>query len=272
MASPASSAFGSALRSWRQRGGRTQMELALQSNTSARHLSFLESGRAQPSRAMILRLAAALDVPLRDRNRLLLAAGFAPVFGERPLADDQLEHARKALNLILEKHDPYPALVVNRRWDILMANKGAQMLLGWLAPAGVANHDSPLNAFRLLLDPAALRPYVQNWAECMPSLVLRMRRELGDLGQAEGADKLLKELLAFPGVQEAAVESDLVAKLAPLLPVTYVKDGLRLSWFTTVTTFGTPQDATLQDLRIEGFFPADATTENRLSALCVPRY
>lgn len=255
----ATSPVGSILRQWRGLRGLSQLDLAHDANTSARHLSFVETGRTRPSREMVQRFAEALDMPLRERNALLTAAGFAAVYRERPLDDDALAQARRALELILKSHEPFPALVMSRTWDLLVANQAAGRLMAWLG-AGNAPAGTPPNVLRLLLHPDGLRPFIVDWETAAASLISRARREDGP-ARDEAMANLLDEVLQYPGVPRKWRAPDFDAEVLPLLPLTFEKDGVRSSWFTTIATFGTPQDITLQELRIESFFPADEETE-----------
>lgn len=261
----ATSPVGGILKQWRGLRGLSQLDLAHDANTSARHLSFVETGRARPSREMVQRFAEALDMPLRERNALLTAAGFAAVYRERPLDDDAMAQARHALELILKSHEPFPALVMSRTWDLLVANQAAGRLMAWLG-AGNAPAGTPPNVLRLLLHPDGLRPFIVDWETAAASLISRARREDGP-ARDEAMASLLDEVLGYPGVPRKWRAPDFDAEVPPLLPLTFEKDGVRSSWFTTIATFGTPQDITLQELRIESFFPADEETEAAARAL-----
>lgn len=256
MNSDSAISFGLALRQWRKSRGMSQLDLALSAQSSARHLSFLENGRAQPSRSMVLRLAEALDVPLRERNALLTSAGFAEMFRETPLDAGAMREVRRALALMLEKQEPYPALVIDRGWQVIMTNAACARLMSLLdlEPGG-----TPLNLLRLMLHPSGLRHWIEDWEAGARMLLLQVRREYAANGGDALLGALLEEVLAYPDV--AALENDAPdARALPVLPLTMARDGLRLSWFTTVTTFGTPQDITLQELRVEMFYPADEAT------------
>jgi transcriptional regulator with XRE-family HTH domain len=253
--------FGHLLRRWRQSRGISQLNLALDAGLSARHLSFIETGRAEPSRDTVLRLGEALSLPLRERNELLIGAGYAAVFPASSLHSVPLAQARKALSFMLRQQEPYPAIVVNRAWDMIMANEAAQKLLallGLVLPKGAAG--DPPNLLRALLHPDRLRRHVVNWETVALSMIASMRRELVAYPDA-AIGRLLAEVLEYPGIPREWPMEDNSAAIPPLLPLTLEKDGLRMSWFTTITTFGTPQDITLQDLRIECFFPADEATD-----------
>ena len=262
---PAPGPVGRLLRQWRGLRGLSQLDLALDANTSARHLSFVETGRARPSREMVQRFAEALDMPLRERNALLVAAGFAALYRETPLDDDVMALARRALEFILKAHEPFPALVMSRTWDLVAANQAAGRLMAWLG-AGNVPGNTPPNVLRLLLHPDGLRPYIADWEAAAASLIARVRREDEPSGD-ETMAKLLDEVLRYPGVPRKWRAPDFDAEVLPLLPLTFEKDGVRSSWFTTIATFGTPQDVTLQELRIESFFPADEETEAAARAL-----
>jgi transcriptional regulator with XRE-family HTH domain len=257
--SPRRNPFGLLLRRWRQARGRSQLDLALDGGLSARHLSFIETGRARPSREAVLRLGEALELPLQQRNELLIAAGFAAAFPASSLHGVPLAQARKALSFMLAQQEPYPALVINRAWDLVMTNAAAGRLLALLGlpKAGAAE---PPNMLRAMLHPEGLRRCVENWETVALSMIASARRELAAYPDA-AIGRLLAEAMEYPGIPREWPAEDNQAAMPPLLPVTLQKDGLRLSWFTTIATFGTPQDITLQDLRIECFFPADEATE-----------
>ena len=254
--------FAAALRYWRARRGYSQLRLATESGISQRHISFMESARSQPSREMIIRLGVALDIPLRQRNVMLLAAGYAPAYQERSLSDPELAAVKRALDFMLAQQAPFPALVVDRLWNLVMANEPAQMMMKWLL--GLAE-DEPMprdgvNILRLMLDPRGLRQYLCNWeAVCADLLHWIQREAMGD-GPGSEASALLAQLTALPGVGQASQSPNLDARALPFLPVEIGKDGIMLRLFTAITTMGTPHDVTLHELRIETFFPADEAT------------
>ena len=260
-ASPAqagASPVGELLRHWRATRRLSQMGLALEASTTARHLSFIESGRSQPRPEMVLRLARALDVPLRERNQLLLAAGYAPLYREAGLDSAQAGHVRAALERMLAAHEPFPAVVMDRHWNLLTANSAAGTLFGWLL--GERQAEGSANVIRLMFDPKGLRPYVTNWDAAAEALIQRVHREsVGGIPDSETV-ALLGEALAYPGVPAQWRSPDFRTSPLPIVPVEFAKDGLALSYFSTVTTLGTPQDAMLQEIRLESFFPADETT------------
>jgi transcriptional regulator with XRE-family HTH domain len=249
--------FAARLRWWRRRRGISQLELAGRAEISQRHLSFLELGRAGPSRAMVLRLAAALDVPLRQQNALLLAAGFAPVWRETELAAPELAPVQSALAHILAQQEPFPAVVVDRRWNLLEANAGAvrlvEFLLGPLPP------DVPVNLADALVGPDVLRPFLVNWEDVVAYFVRSVEADAAADGSEE-TTALLERLLAYPGVERVARRTSFEPPSDPVLPMHFKKDETALSLFTTIATLGTPQDVTLEEIRIEGFFPVDQST------------
>ena len=255
----ADAGFPRMLRDWRQKRRMSQLDLALSSSVSQRHVSFLESGRANPSRAMILQLSETLDVPLRERNAWLTAAGFAPLFRTRPLDDPQMAQVMSAVRMMLSSAEPFPAIALDRAWNVRMANKPFERLgamLGenvWERIGG----DQP-NLMRLFFHPQGIRSLVTNWAAVGPLIWRRARKEAEALGGQE-MKAVLDALEPFqdPEILWSAVD----AALLPVLPFNMEVGGLRLSMFAVVATFGTAQDVTADELRIETLFPADADTE-----------
>ncbi len=263
MTQPAA-AFGPLLSQWRRLRGKSQLDLAVEAAVSPRHVSFVETGRSKPSREMVLTLATALNVPLRERNTLLLAAGYAPVYRETRLDAPELEPALRALDLILKHQEPYPAIVLDGQWDVLRMNDGARRffvrLLG-AAPEGRAN------VLRLMFDERCLKPYVEKWEEVAGDLVQRVHREAAGGTPNDALKRVLSEVLAYPGVPERFGSLDPNVAIAPFIPISFKKDDLACRYFSLVTTLGTPQDVTLQELRVESFFPADAETERAAMGL-----
>ncbi len=266
LASPGAS-FGALLRAWRQRRRRSQLDLALDAEVSQRHLSFVESGRASPSREVVMRLAEQLDVPLRERNTLLLAAGYAPFYAERPLDDPAMQAARGAVDLILRAHAPHPALAVDRHWQMIAANASVAALLAGVADAGLLA--PPVNVLRLSLHPRGLAPHIANLPEWRAHLLERLRRQV-----ATSADPVLASLL----VELAAYDVPPAGDPVPTGPAPHPPGGIavplqldtaqgRLSLISTTTVFGTPVEVTLSELAIEAFFPADDATAERLARL-----
>ncbi|WP_245627676.1 helix-turn-helix domain-containing protein [Actinomadura oligospora] len=240
---------GELLRQWRHRRRLSQLDLAIAADVSARHVSLVETGKSNPSAAMVLRLADQLDVPLRDRNRLLLAAGFAPRYAERALDDQALSAARAAVERVLRAHEPYPALAFDRRWDIVLTNRAVEPFFVDVDPVLLR---PPVNLVRLGLDPRGFAPMVVNLGDVRAMFRSRVRRQLAVAPDAELA-ALYAELLE-PGAEDASelsVESDVV------IPMILRVDGRELRLFSTITTFGTPMDLTLDEVAIESYYPAD---------------
>ena len=253
---------GAHIRQWRQRRRMTQLDLALEAEISARHLSFVETGRAQPSRDMVLNLCDRLDVPLRERNTLLLAAGFAPVFPERPLSDPAVKHAREAVDLILKGHEPYPALAIDRHWSLVSANRALAPLLEGVAPHLLA---PPVNVLRLSLHPQGLAPRIANLPEWRAHIIERLRHQIGVTGDDKLA-ALLEELKAYPtGISRTPPAPDRYGGF--VVPLQLRMPGGLLSFFSTTTVLGTPVDVTLSELAIESFFPADDETADAVRAM-----
>lgn len=257
--------FAELLKGWRQKRRLSQLELGLDAGVSQRHVSFLESGRAQPSRTMILQLCETLAVPLRERNDLLLAAGFAPQFAARPLSDPQMAQVMAAVRLMLRNHEPYPALAVDRGWNIRLANESFERMTGLLgADLWTRVGGETRNLMRLFFHPLGIRKVVTNWDEVAPLLWLRARQEAETVGGAE-MKAVLAELAPYqePGILWGSVDQTLL----PVLPLQMAHGGLTLSLFTVIATFGTAQDVTADELRIESLFPADAGTEQIFAQL-----
>jgi transcriptional regulator with XRE-family HTH domain len=243
---------GALLREWRQRRRLSQLDLASEAEISTRHLSFLETGRALPSRDMVLHLSERLEIPLRDRNVLLVAAGYAPVFRERSLADPELQAARAAMELVLAAHAPNPAIAIDRHWTLVAANRSVAPLLAGLDPDLLK---PPVNVLRLSLHPKGLAPRVVNLAEWRAHLLERLRRQV-DISADAVLVELLKELRAYPAPAQPnkANGADVVVPFK-------LRHGDRvLSFLSTTTVFGTPVEITLSELALESFFPADAET------------
>ncbi|MGW2379656.1 MmyB family transcriptional regulator [Streptomyces sp. NPDC001658] len=241
---------GELLRQWRHRRRLSQLDLAIAADVSARHVSLVETGKSNPSADMVLRLAAHLDVPLRDRNRLLLAAGFAPRYAERPLDDGALSAARDAVERVLRAHEPYPAVAFDRRWNIVMTNRAVEPFFADVHPDLL---QPPMNLVRLGLDPRGFAPLVVNLADVRAVFRSRIRRQLAVAPDAE-LIALYQELLE-PSSEDASslsVESDV------LIPMVLRFNGRELRLFSTITTFGTPMDITLDEVAIESYYPADA--------------
>jgi transcriptional regulator with XRE-family HTH domain len=244
--------FGPRLKWWRAQRGLSQLALSGAAEISQRHLSFLESGRAEPSRDMVLRLCAVLDIPLRQQNALMLGAGFAPVWRESDLAAPELAQVNGALDYMLAQQEPFPAFVVDRRWSLLRANAGAASLVSFLlgsAPTG------PVNLADALVAPDVLRPFIDNWEDVAVHFLRSVQADAVADGTEETA-ALLRRLTAYPGVPPLSRVAPLETH-TPVLNIHFRKGDTGFSVFTTIATLGTPQDVTLQDIRIECFFPSD---------------
>ncbi|HZP98367.1 MAG TPA: helix-turn-helix transcriptional regulator [Reyranella sp.] len=255
--------FGPMLRAWRRRRGASQLALALQSGVSQRHVSFLESGRARPSREMVVQLTSALDVPLRQRNAMLLAAGFAPVYRESNLAAPELTPVRQAIARMLKQQEPYPAIVIDRLWNLLDANDAANAFTVFLfeGPPPAPPAGKQANLLRWLLDPKALRAKIVNWEEVARYLVSTTYAEILADGGEPKALAFVEEIMAYPDVPASFRKVRFEERPPPVLTVDYLVAGKALSVFTTIATLGTPQDVTLQEVRIESFFPADERSD-----------
>ena len=257
---PAIRPLGDQIREWRRRRRLSQMDLALDAEISTRHLSFIETGRTRPSREMVLRLADQLALPLRERNTMLLAAGFAPLYAQRALDDPALAAARRAIDLVLKGHEPWPALAVDRHWHLVAANAAVAPLLAGCAPHLLAG---PVNVLRLSLHPEGLAPRILNLAEWRAHLLERLRRQAMTTGD-QGLEALVVELEGYPFPDGAGQLEDMGGVAIPLRLATPLGE---LSFISTTTVFGTPLDVTLSELAIEAFYPADAMTAERLRGL-----
>ena len=248
---------GKLIREWRTRRNLSQMALASDSAVSTRYLSFIETGRARPSREMVLHLAEQLDVPLRERNRLLLAAGFAPFFPQRSLEDQQLTPVREALDRFLDAHRPYPAAIVDGHWNLVAANDGIALMTRGVAPELL---EPPANVFRIALHPEGMAPRILNFEEWSGHVISRVRRQAALTGDQVMVE-LYEELSGYPGVSlDHVIDSSV-----PLVLHRLRLADEELSFFSTVTTFGTATDITLAELSLEAFYPADERTKRALT-------
>ncbi|GAA3377696.1 helix-turn-helix transcriptional regulator [Streptomyces sannanensis] len=256
--------IGPLLRDWREQRRLSQLELALRADSSARHISFIETGRSRPSEEMILRLAEHLDVPVRERNVLLLAAGYAPRYAETPLHDPALGTLREGIERLLQGYEPYPALVVDRTYNVVAANRGIMMMLD-----GVAEHllAPPLNAMRLTLHPQGMAPHIRNLREWRGHLLAQMERQIA-LARSEAVRALYDEVAAYP-LPETGDHSSHPEEPVPYfaLPLQLEHNGRTLSFISSISTFNTPMDVTVAELAIETFLPADSATVEYLQSL-----
>lgn len=267
---PRAPGFAPQLRLWRKSRKLSQLQLALASDISQRHLSFLELGRSQPSRDMVLRLAAALEVPLRAQNQMLTAAGYAGLYHERALDDQAMAPVMAALRLMLRHHEPNPAVVVDRNWNLLLVNQAMQRLFGlignpddlWARVCG----DGPRNLLKMSFHPQGSRAHIVNWAEVAPVMLARTRRE----AEADCNQELLALLQEVESWCEDRADWAALPEgqdLAPVIPMTLRSGDLQLSLFSMISTFGTPADITTDEIRVESFFAADESTQRLLEAL-----
>jgi len=259
--------YGTRLRQWRTVRRMSQLDLATAAEVSTRHVSFLETGRARPSREMVIHLATALDVPLRERNELLAAAGFAAEYTEGALDGPALEQVRHVLELILGAHEPFPAIVVDRGWDVLMLNPAASGFIAALVDPESTALAGGINAVRLVLHPEGVRPHLRNWDEVAAAILTRLQRELASRPTDSKLGHLWDEVIGYPGVSGRWGRPGPAATTDLLVPFHYTLAGDDYRLFSTIATIGAAHDITLEELRLETFFPADAATETRLYKL-----
>ena len=259
---PPANQLGDLLRHWRNIRGKNQLDLSIETELSQRHISFIESGRSVPSRQVLIKIARALDVPLRDRNVLLLSAGYAPAYSEAAWNSRQMRSVTSALERILCQNEPFPALVMDRYWNVLMTNESAPRFFNCFID--MSQRTGPLNILHLVFDPKGLRPFVDNWEEVASSLIERVYFEAVGGVIDEGTKELLAALRAYPRVRmdDRANQSSDPGPITPMIPISFRKGDTVLNYFSMVTTVGTPQTVAAQELRIESLFPADDTTEN----------
>ena len=250
--------FNTLLKGWRSRRGVSQLAMALDAGVSTRHLSFLETGRARPSRRMVMRLAAVLDLPLRERNGFLLSAGFAPRFGERPLTSAELEQGFQAVRLMLDSHEPYPAFALDRYWNIIMWNRPLAMMLADLTIDGTSIDQ--INALDLVFAPGLMRERLLNWEEVASAVLKRLRRQVVRAASDERLQERWKKIQASPGVADLIREGN-TEETPPILVPMKIREGDQvLTWINTLAVFGATGDVTLDELVVESFFPGDEDT------------
>lgn len=257
-----STEFPAACRQWRQLRKLSQLELALEADVSQRHVSWLETGRSSPSRDMVIRLSEAMDIPLRERNRLLQSAGFAAAYRESALADATMGPIMQALKRVLDHHDPLPAVVMDRFWNVLEYNRGAGMMLELVGDIGQAAGDQ-LNLSLLTLHPQGLRRFITNWEQIGPELVQRLRADARAGGDPEVAAQM-EATIALAGETSRPRPS---GEILPVLPLEMDVAGIKLGLFSVISTFGTPQDVTTDEIRVEAFYPNDSETMAFFSSL-----
>jgi transcriptional regulator with XRE-family HTH domain len=250
--------LGELLRHWRDTRGKSQLDLSLDSGLSQRHLSFVESGRSVPSRQALLDIAQALDIPLRDRNILLLAAGYAPIYAEAAWNAPEMQSISRALERVLRQHEPFPAVVMDRYWNVTMTNDAAPHFFNCFV--NLAARKPPRNLLHLMFDPKGMRPHIANWEEVAAGLFQRVYREAVGRVIDEKTKELLAALQAYPNVKPAWKKPTFSRPL-PFIPISFMKKGEMLNFFSMITTVGAPLSITAQELRIECMFPADEESE-----------
>jgi transcriptional regulator with XRE-family HTH domain len=257
--------FATLLKQWRNRACLSQLDLALASQVSQRHISFLESGRAKPSRDMVLKLATVLEIPLRQQNLMLTASGFSPIHAETDLSSPEMTSIRRAIDFMLRQQEPYPAIVMDRYWNLLLTNDGATRFLSAFIDLErlQANFciDGKINLMQVIFHSQGLRPFIVNWEEFAGHLLQRVHREAIASGPSEQSTALLNELMSYPGVSDIWQTSDKSTQHALLLTIHLKRNRKDFQFFSTIVTLGTPYDITLQELRIECLFPASEVTE-----------
>lgn len=258
--------FGSLLREWRRLKRRSQLDLATEIGTTTRHLSFLETGRSNPSRTMIVRLATALDIPLREQNMLFRAAGFADAYRESGFSDDQMRAVRDVVDRLLTSHEPFPAFAFDRHWTLVKTNSAVLRLLGGLVDFQAFAEQGAVSVLDLVFHPDGLRPHIVNWHETGHHMIQRIHREALDDREAA---RVLKRIMRYPDMPEDWQRLDVGSPLQPVLPLVLRYQEMDLSFISMVTTFGTPQDVTVEELRIELMFPADGGTDKVIRNLNV---
>jgi transcriptional regulator with XRE-family HTH domain len=255
--------LGELLRYWRDVRGVSQLDLSLEAGVSQRQISFIESGRSVPGRQTVLNLAQTLDVPLRERNALLLAAGYAPVYLEAPWSAREMQGVIRALERLIRQHEPYPAIVLDRHWNVLMTNDAAPRFFNRFID--MAARKGPRNMLHLIFDPLGMRPFVDDWDNVARSLLQRVYRESVGHVMDDGTGRLLDELLKYPDVPRdwKSRHASSATPTMPVVPLGFVSEGIVLRYFSMVTTVGAPQTVAAQELRVECMFPADDATEAR---------
>lgn len=258
---PPSGELGELLRHWRDLRGKSQFDLALDTGGSQRHLSFIENGRSVPSREILMAIARALDIPLRDRNLLLLAAGYAPLYSEEAWNASEMKSITGVLERMLRQHEPFPAVVMDRYWNMLLANESTPRFFNSFTERAVQK--SPRNLLHLMFDPERMRPFVANWESVARSLLERVQRESVGRVIDEKTKDLLAALQAYPGVKADWKSPQIsgAAPTLPIIPIGFVKGKTVLNYFSMITTVGTPQTIAAQELRLECMYPVDAETE-----------
>jgi transcriptional regulator with XRE-family HTH domain len=255
---PAKNELGDLLKQWRGIRGRSQLAVSVDTGISQRQISFIESGRSVPTRSTLMGIAQALEVPLRERNALLLAAGYAPLYSHAAWNADEMKSIGKALDRMIAQHEPYPAMVMDRYWNVLRTNDAAPQFFGCFID--MSARPSPRNMLHLMFDPKGLRPFIADWEALARTLIQRVHREAVGHAVDQKTRDLVTDLLAYPDVQPDWRAPERLSAL-PMIPMRFVKDGATMSYFSLVTSVGTPQTIAAQELRVECMYPADDETE-----------
>jgi transcriptional regulator with XRE-family HTH domain len=255
---PKRSELGTLLKQWRGARGRSQLDISVDTGISQRQICFIERGRSVPSRATLIGIAEALDVPLRERNVLLLAAGYAPLYSDAAWNSNEMKSVGKALERMLAQHEPYPAIVMDRYWNVLLTNEAAPRLFNCFID--MSTRPTPRNMLHLMFDPSGMRPHIANWQTLAKTLIQRVYREAAGHIPDSKTHELVKDLLAYPEVQAQWQTPDMPNAL-PMIPMSFIKDGAVMNYFSLVTTVGAPQTIAAQELRVECLYPVDDETE-----------
>lgn len=264
--------LGAVLRQWRATRRISQLELAMDAGISQRQLSFIESGRSIPKRETLFAIAGALEIPLRERNDLLVASGFAPIYSDAGWSEPKMRSIKAAVDRMLRQQDPYPALLMDRYWNVLSLNDSTERFFGRFIDmearlAALENRGAARNLLHLMFDPAGMRPFIHDWKRVSQSLLARVRRETVGHIVDERTEELLEELFAYSGASAGVSPSVSDSDDLPIIPLSFVRDEVVLNYFSMVSTVGTPQSIAAQELRVECIFPADESTEERHLAL-----
>jgi transcriptional regulator with XRE-family HTH domain len=255
---PKENELGNLLRQWRGVRGRSQLDVSLDTGISQRQISFIESGRSVPGRSTLMGIAQALEIPLRERNALLLAAGYAPLYSDAAWNSDQMKSIGKALERMIAQHEPYPAIVMDRYWNVLLTNHAAPRFFNCFID--LSARPAPRNLLHLIFDPQGMRPFIAHWETLAETLIRRVHREaVGHIVDQKTRD-LVADLLAYPDVRPDWKAPETPSAL-PMIPISFVRDGAVMNYFSLVTTVGTPQTIAAQELRVECLYPADDETE-----------
>lgn len=255
---PKRNELGELLKQWRGSRGRSQLDISADTGISQRQISFIESGRSIPGRSTLMGIAQALDIPLRERNALLLAAGYAPLYSDAAWNSDEMKGITRALERVITQHEPYPAIVMDRYWNVLLTNDAAPRFFNCFID--MSARPAPRNMLHLIFDPHGMRPFIADWEVLAKALIQRVRREAVGHIVDQKTNDLLRDLLAYPGVQPDWRAPETSTTL-PMIPMSFIRDGALLSYFSLVTTVGTPQTIASQELRVECMYPADDDTE-----------